>query len=52
MCSDDKKSDKKRSKWADKKSGNFFKDHKTMLQVLIRAGWNPFENPDILEALG
>lgn len=51
MRSDDKKSDKKKSKQEDKKTGNFFKDHKAMLHVLIMAGWDPFKNPDILEAL-
>lgn len=42
---------KEKLKQTVKKTGNFFKDHKTILQVLIRAGWDPFENPDILEAL-
>ena len=51
MFNDDKKSGKKKSKQADKKSGNFFKDHKTMLHILIMAGWDPFKTPDILEAL-
>lgn len=51
MFNGNKKSDKKKSKREDKKSGNFYKDHKTMLHVLIMAGWDPFKNPDILEAL-
>lgn len=51
MFIDDKTSDKKKLKRADKKSANFFKDHKTMLHVLIMAGWDPFKTPDILEAL-
>ncbi len=51
MFNDNKKSGKEKLKHTVKKTGNFFEDHKTMLQVLIRAGWDPFENPDILEAL-